>query len=54
MLHVTPDELRALDEEITAILHRYRDRIGDAGLRPPDSLPIEVLLFAYPVAAPRA
>lgn len=53
-LHVTPDELRALDEEITAILHRYRDRIADPSLRPPDSLPIEVLLFAYPVAAPRA
>jgi hypothetical protein len=53
-LHVTPDELRALDEEITAILHRYRDRIADPGLRPPDSLPIEVLLFAYPAATPRA
>lgn len=53
-LHVTPDELRALDDEITAILHRYRDRIADPGLRPPDSLPIEVLLFAYPVAPPRA
>jgi DNA-binding Lrp family transcriptional regulator len=53
-LHVTPDELRALDEEITTVLHRYRDRIADPGLRPPDSLPIEVLLFAYPVAPPRA
>ncbi len=52
-LHVTPDELRALDEEITAILHRYRDRIAHPELRPEDSLPIEVLLFAYPVAAPR-
>lgn len=52
-LHVTPDELRALDEEITAILHRFRDRIADPELRPEDSLPIEVLLFAYPVAAPR-
>lgn len=52
-LHVTPDELRALDEEITALLHRYRDRIADPERRPPDSLPIEVLLFAYPVAPPR-
>lgn len=52
-LHVTPDELHAVDEEITAILHRYRDRIADPERRPPDSLPIEVLLFAYPVAPPR-
>ena len=52
-LHVTPDELRALDDEITALLHRYRDRIARRELRPPDSLPIEVLLFAYPVAPPK-
>ncbi len=54
MLHVSPDELAALDREITAILHRYRERIADAGLRPADSLPIEVLLFAYPARVPRA
>lgn len=52
MLHVTPEELRQLDEEVTAILHRFRDRIADRDLRPSDSLPIEVLLFAYPVAPP--
>jgi predicted ArsR family transcriptional regulator len=52
-LHVTPDELHALDEEITTILHRYRDRIAEPERRPPDSLPIEVLLFAYPVTPPR-
>src|SRR5690242_4115681 len=25
MLHVTPDELRQIDEEVTAVLHRFRD-----------------------------
>jgi predicted ArsR family transcriptional regulator len=54
MLHVSPEELRALDEEITAILQRYRPRIADPELRPADSLPIELLLFAYPVRAPGA
>jgi hypothetical protein len=53
-LHVTPDELRAVDEEVTAILHRYRDRIAHPECRPPDSLPVEVLLFAYPVSPPPA
>lgn len=51
-LHVTPEELRALDDEVTAILHRYRDRIAHPELRPPGSLPVEVLLFAYPMAPP--
>jgi hypothetical protein len=52
MLYVTPEELRALDEEVTSILHRFRGMIADRELRPPDSLPIEVLLFAYPVRPP--
>lgn len=52
ILHVTPDELRALDEQISAILLGYRDRIADPALRPDGSLPVEVLLFAYPVRPP--
>ncbi|MBV8947588.1 MAG: helix-turn-helix domain-containing protein [Solirubrobacterales bacterium] len=52
MLHVTPEELRAVDEEITAILQRFRERIGRPELRPAGSLPVEVLLFAYPVRSP--
>jgi hypothetical protein len=52
ILHVTPDELRDLDAEITAILDRYRDRMSDPALRPVDSLPVELLLFAYPVRLP--
>jgi DNA-binding Lrp family transcriptional regulator len=52
LLYVTPEELRALDEEITAILHRYRDRIAHPETRPADALPVEVLLFGYPVRTP--
>ncbi len=52
LLHVSPAELRALDAEVTAILDRYRERVADRALRPADSLPIEVLLFAYPVRPP--
>jgi hypothetical protein len=52
MLYVTPEELRAVDEEVTEILNRFRIRIGDRELRPAGSLPIEVLLFAYPVRPP--
>jgi len=52
LLHVTPGELRAIDEQIMAILERYLDRNTDPARRPPDSLPVEVLLFAYPVRPP--
>jgi hypothetical protein len=52
ILHVTPDELRAVDAEITAVLDRFRQRMEDRSLRPADSLPVEVLLFAYPVRPP--
>ncbi len=49
LLHVTPEELKAADEQIMAIFDRYRDRNTDPAKRPADSLPVEVLVFAYPV-----
>ena len=38
--------------QITAIIDRYRDRLTDPALRPGDSLPIEMLMFSYPVRLP--
>jgi len=52
LLHVTPGELRAIDEQVMALLTSYLDRAVDPAKRPADSLPIEVLLFAYPVRPP--
>jgi len=52
LLHVTPEELAAIDEQFMAILDPYRDRNTDPGKRPAASLPVEVLLFAYPVRPP--
>jgi Helix-turn-helix domain len=52
VLHLTPDELRGIDQEIMAILERYLDRNVDRSLRPADSVPVEILLFAYPVRPP--
>ena len=48
LLHVTPDELRQVDAEVHAVLRRFTDRLADPSLRPEGSLPIEVLLFAFP------
>jgi hypothetical protein len=49
ILHVSPDELRAMNTEIAAVLNRFRERLGDPTLRPTDSAPVQVLLFAYPL-----
>ena len=46
-LYVTPDELRQLDEEVTATLRRFHDRVADPAARPDGARPIEVLLFAH-------
>jgi len=52
VVHLTPEELRAVEEEIMSVLDRYSSRNTDPARRPVDSLPIEVLLFAYPVLPP--
>ena len=52
LLYLSPDELRAVDEEIQAVLRRYRESSLDRSTRSPESLPVEILLFAYPIRPP--
>jgi len=52
LLHVTPAELRSIDEQMMAVIEPYLDRNIDLSRRPAESLPVEVLLFAYPVRPP--
>ena len=47
LVYATPEELRALDAEVTAVLQRFSDRMTDPSARPEGSRPIEVLLFAF-------
>jgi hypothetical protein len=49
LLHVTPEELGALDGELTELLTRHRDRVADPARRPEGSRPVEMLVFAYRV-----
>jgi DNA-binding transcriptional ArsR family regulator len=48
LLRVTPEQMRAIDEEITEILRRHQASAVSRGQREPGSEAIEVLLFAYP------
>jgi DNA-binding transcriptional ArsR family regulator len=52
-MHVTPSELRAMQEEVLAIITRYHERARDPSKRPEGSRPIEVLALFYPVTRPQ-
>jgi DNA-binding transcriptional ArsR family regulator len=54
ILWVTPTELDDANNAILAIFNRFRDRISDASVRPEGSLPVEALMFTYPIRLPGA
>jgi hypothetical protein len=52
---MTPEELREFSERLNAELAPlYRERLADPAGRPESALPVELLTFAYPMAAPRS
>jgi hypothetical protein len=52
ILRVTVDELKEVEQEFMTIFDRFRGRLADPSQSPPDSLPVEVLLFAFPMRLP--
>jgi len=55
VLFLTPSELRQLNAELAeVIIPRFRERFTDPSKRPQGALPVEYLLFSYPVAVPGA
>jgi DNA-binding transcriptional ArsR family regulator len=54
ILYLTPDELDQLSNEVTDVLMRHFDRLADPSKRPQGSLPVELLLFSYPMELPGA
>jgi DNA-binding transcriptional ArsR family regulator len=52
---LTPEELAELNRELAEMLiPRARERLSEPGARPAGALPVELLLFTYPVAPPPA
>jgi DNA-binding transcriptional ArsR family regulator len=49
--YITPQEAEQFNAELWALLGRYTDRLADPSLRPPGSLPVELLLISYPLDA---
>jgi predicted ArsR family transcriptional regulator len=53
LVWVTAEELEALNEELLEMLMtRFRERRRDPSARPEGALPVETLLFNYPVGPP--
>jgi DNA-binding Lrp family transcriptional regulator len=50
ILFVTPEELKEINDEILGLLERYRERVTDRAARPSDAIPVELLVFRYPVS----
>ena len=55
LFYLTVAELEQLKADLSAMLvPRLRERLADPSLRPAGSVPVELLLFSYPVAHPAA
>ncbi len=50
--YLTADETTAIQEEITALLERFRDRLTDPSRRPSGSRPIESVIMMHPLLGP--
>jgi DNA-binding transcriptional ArsR family regulator len=55
VFYLTVEELEQLNAELAALLlPRFRERLTDPSQRPPGSVPVELLLFSYPIGLPPA
>jgi DNA-binding transcriptional ArsR family regulator len=57
VFYLTAAELKQLNEELTAWFQdrtrtRFGERLTDRAKRPPGSLPVELLVFSYPMSPP--
>ena len=53
LVHLTPDELEAVRDEIAAIVDRYRPRNADPSSRPAGSRTVAVVVTGHPIAPNR-
>ena len=53
IIYLTAGELEELSQEVLAlVIPRFRERLTDPSLRPPDAVPVEILMLAYPISLP--
>jgi predicted ArsR family transcriptional regulator len=53
LFYLTVEELEQLTADLSALLMtRFHERLADAAARPAGSVPVEMLLFSYPIRLP--
>jgi DNA-binding transcriptional ArsR family regulator len=52
MIVVTPEELREVNTQLLTILQSFHPRLENHSLRPEGAVPVELLVFAFPVQGP--
>jgi DNA-binding transcriptional ArsR family regulator len=53
IIYLTAAELEELSQEVLGlVLPRFRERLTDPARRPPDAVPVEILMLAYPISLP--
>jgi DNA-binding transcriptional ArsR family regulator len=53
IIYLTAEELEELSQEVLGlVLPRFRERLTDPARRPPDAVPVEILMLAYPISLP--
>ncbi|HEX3796286.1 MAG TPA: helix-turn-helix domain-containing protein [Acidimicrobiales bacterium] len=54
VFYLTAEELEDFNEELNAfLLPKFRERLMDASKRPANAVPVELLLFSYPMELPQ-
>lgn len=51
-IYVTPDESRKLARDCTRLLKKYARRMADPARRPPDAVPVEVVVLSRRLPEP--
>jgi DNA-binding transcriptional ArsR family regulator len=55
LFYLTVEELKQLNHDLaTLLIPRFSERIADPSKRPAGSVPVELLLFSYPIEPPAA
>jgi DNA-binding transcriptional ArsR family regulator len=53
LFYLTPEELGQLNEKLSDLLMPwFRERLADPAQRPPGAVPVEMLVFSYPIDPP--
>jgi DNA-binding transcriptional ArsR family regulator len=50
LVHLTSSELEQFSRDVMELLDVYRARSAEVSVRPADALPVEVVLFGYPIS----